>query len=586
MGPARQFKPAVAQTKSAVSAQGFKRPVPPPVYKAHNVQLQVNPLGMKRSPTAPPVYRPNAAQPKMAQARPSAIQPKLNAARLAAPAVYRPQSSSPQAQLKAGNTAQMKTKPVARPAYRPQPIPKVLQTKQASAAAATRPMTTSQGKVAPPIYQPNGSRGVMQRRTVAGDGRVAQNQRPAKPLASLRQMPVNTVQRQTGRTYPFGLGRAVVQMRGSNPYAAGGGVTSHHIIPHSTLVATLGQLTAQQRTTVLRQFLPPFDGLTIETLINAAITDAHANPFQIHYLGAVKTQYDIAHDNPAGFQALARKPFSQFTGAEQLATTFDNVTFANFQIAYNNQRNGTGGTPSEKEEVMLEAFFEWQSGNQFYGSTRYEPGTSNDFDSDAQYVLGSESYVSDLSTISTSLKQTQSIAAPLTLLQQQQLMATFTTLAGKGTAGKAIPAVDDSQWFNLDTNVKQELLEIVEGYSRVTASGIGGHRRDNYKVHKDIIRRAYNRPSGTKGSKSAWHAVYEYLRNDGIVAVPAAVAHPTYPALQIVASSGKYLGIQGTTTKVLVNHGRGMKMDDIWSALGDLADVFKAWLKDAFDFLT
>jgi len=406
--------------------------------------------------------------------------------------------------------------------------------------------------------------------------------------ATMGQQSPRVVQRQTApATNPFGARTAVIQLRGLNPYAAAGGVTSHHIIPHSTLVATLGQLTAPQRTTVLRQFLPPFDGLTIETLNNAAITDAHANPFEIRYLGVVKIQHHITTDSPAGFQALARKPFSQFTGAEQLATTFDNVTFVNFQTAYNAQRNGTGGAPSEKEEVMLEAFFEWQSGNQFYGSGRYEPGTSNDFDSDAKYVLGSESYVSELSTISTNLKQTQSIAAPLTLNQQQQLMATFATLAAKGTAGKAIPAVDDSQWFNLDTDEKQELLEIVEAYSRVTASGVGGPRRNNYKVHKDIIRRAYNRQSGTKGSKTAWHAVFEYLKNDGIgVGVPAAVNHPTYPALRVVASGGKYLGIQGTTTKVLVNHGRGMKMDDIWSALGDLADVFKARLKDAFNFLT
>jgi hypothetical protein len=360
-------------------------------------------------------------------------------------------------------------------------------------------------------------------------------------------------------------------------------VTSHHIIPHSTLVATLGQLTAPQKDGVLRRFLPSFDGLTLETLVNAAITDNAGEPLRITYRGATKTQYHINNDNPAGFQAVARKQFSALSLAEQQDIAFDGVSFAAFQTRYGQLRDGTGAAPSEKEVGMLEAFFEWQSGNQFYAAARYEPGTSNDFDSDAKYVLGDESYVGNLARISKTLKESQARTDPLTDQQKLDLIDTFTSLADLGTAGKAIPGLDDSQWFNLDTNEKEALLESLEGYNRVAASGAMGARDNTKKVHKDIVRQGYKKRSKAKGHKENWHAVFIYLKNDGKVPQPAPVTHPLCKEWQIVATSGKYLGIQGTDVKVLVKHGVGVKMDDIWDALDSLFDLR---LKQVFSFLT
>jgi hypothetical protein len=70
-----------------------------------------------RKPIAPPVYRPQPA-PKVLQSKRAPGQP-------VAPPVYRPEVK------KMAGSAQMKTGPVAPPVYRPQPVPKVLQTKGA-----------------------------------------------------------------------------------------------------------------------------------------------------------------------------------------------------------------------------------------------------------------------------------------------------------------------------------------------------------------------------------------------------------------------------------------------------------------------
>ena len=69
-GHGPQFKPAVAQLKTAVSAQSVKRPVAPPVYRPQQAPkvLQTKSSSAQRPsagqaprrPVAPPVYRPEA----------------------------------------------------------------------------------------------------------------------------------------------------------------------------------------------------------------------------------------------------------------------------------------------------------------------------------------------------------------------------------------------------------------------------------------------------------------------------------------------------------------------------------------------
>lgn len=77
----------------------------------------------RRQPIAPPVYRPQPVPKVLQTKRPPGqnIQTARAPFQPVAPPIYRPGAKK---------TAQMKTGPVAPPVYRPQPVPKVLQTKK------------------------------------------------------------------------------------------------------------------------------------------------------------------------------------------------------------------------------------------------------------------------------------------------------------------------------------------------------------------------------------------------------------------------------------------------------------------------
>lgn len=132
-GRAPRNKPTVAQPKTGVSAQGFK------------------------SPVAPPVYRP--------QATPKAVQPKtangaLNRKPPVAPPVYHPQAKPTAAQAKMAPSSQLKNRPVASPAHNSRPAPQVLQDRRSVIQRHVR----TEGQVARPALA-SGIRGhVIQRR--------------------------------------------------------------------------------------------------------------------------------------------------------------------------------------------------------------------------------------------------------------------------------------------------------------------------------------------------------------------------------------------------------------------------------------
>jgi len=83
----------------------------------HGHQFKPVVVAQRKTPVAPPVYRP--------QPLPRVLQTKTPSA----PPPYRP-PAKPGGPAKIAGAAQMKPHPVAPPVYRPQPIPKVLQTKQ------------------------------------------------------------------------------------------------------------------------------------------------------------------------------------------------------------------------------------------------------------------------------------------------------------------------------------------------------------------------------------------------------------------------------------------------------------------------
>ena len=118
-GHTPQSRPAVAQPKTAQSAQSARRPVAPPVYRPEVKRLvQPKTITQQRMPpAAPPVYRPQ--QQRVAQA-------------------------------KMVGPAQMKNHPAAPPAYRPQPVPRVLQAKETVTQRGGQRQQEQQ-RVAPPL---------------------------------------------------------------------------------------------------------------------------------------------------------------------------------------------------------------------------------------------------------------------------------------------------------------------------------------------------------------------------------------------------------------------------------------------------
>lgn len=107
-------------------------------------------LGQQLKPQAVPAhqFKPFVAQSKTASATP-------NAARPAAPPAYRPQPKPIAAQVKTPNPIQAKARPVAPPVYHPQPVPKVLQLKTAHTQPhAAQAKTAVKPPAAPPAYRP------------------------------------------------------------------------------------------------------------------------------------------------------------------------------------------------------------------------------------------------------------------------------------------------------------------------------------------------------------------------------------------------------------------------------------------------
>lgn len=85
-----------------------------------------------KQPVAPPVYRPQPV-PRVLQTKKANSQPQAGnlPCRPLAPPVYRPEAKPNAVQQKTASPSQLKTHSAAPPAYRPQPVPKVLQSKAA-----------------------------------------------------------------------------------------------------------------------------------------------------------------------------------------------------------------------------------------------------------------------------------------------------------------------------------------------------------------------------------------------------------------------------------------------------------------------
>lgn len=141
-GQAPQLKSVVAQPKTGVSAQSFKRPVAPPVYrpqatpKAAQPKMAHDALNGK-PPVAPPVFRPQEV-PRVLQAKNPPVQsPSASPAprQPFAPSVYRLDAKK---LIQPKAISQLRQSPTAPPVYRPEQK-RVAQPKMAAAAQAHTP---------------------------------------------------------------------------------------------------------------------------------------------------------------------------------------------------------------------------------------------------------------------------------------------------------------------------------------------------------------------------------------------------------------------------------------------------------------
>jgi hypothetical protein len=378
-----------------------------------------------------------------------------------------------------------------------------------------------------------------------------------------------------------GAKAGAVQLRSFNPYAAADGSTGHHIIPHSVLIKNMERIPLGEQPAVMCKFLPALDNLTLANLISAAI-EVNEVPFVIKYNNVIINKHKLTNNQPAGIQAVAATPLASLNGVERGRLTFDDATFDTFTARYTAIKGNTAADLTAKEKGMLSAFYEWQAGNQFAGpSQRYEPGTSDEFDSDAQFALNDEAYTAELNKIYKVLKPN----ADAQTLTPEALKLQLARLADL-TRGKNAPDVDDTRWVELNSDARQGLLTAIEGYDRVVASGAIGARNNNKKVHKDLITSVDSGKLKTKirdnmaaYNERGWRWALDDLNNNRI---PPAIAHPLYPDWSVVVAEPNKLKLRElpgiAAVPVEINH-KKYQEPELVSAL---CTLFIAGLRKTF----
>ncbi|MBW4890482.1 hypothetical protein KXQ82_12170 [Mucilaginibacter sp. HMF5004] len=309
---------------------------------------------------------------------------------------------------------------------------------------------------------------------------------------SLPAVPV--LQQKQGGVQPIQLKDKV-----DNPYPQGeAGLTAHHIIPQSVLTNVLNKLDPDYQVKVMANSLPDFAGLTLSTISSANITAPNGNSFSLTYR-------DNNIDTPINkntmvsdlrLKAIATVKFSAMPDTEQAKISFDGSDWATFSALYGRLKTatsdaavkaeGTVGDNADSDESkekqgklkdMYAAFYQWQSGNLFYGSKRYEEDSSDTLDEDEKYSNKDAEFSRQIKEIYTVLKDNEK-ALKLSPDKITEKINQLTTL----TKNRAIAKYESGD-FILISNTRQ--LEIMKGIGMANRMGLD---KTGSSIHKQAIK--------------------------------------------------------------------------------------------------
>ena len=302
----------------------------------------------------------------------------------------------------------------------------------------------------------------------------------ARVLTQAIQRSENATSTQRAGLDQIGKSR-VAQMkdpRSNNPHNPQTGVTSHHIIPHELLETILGKFEKDKKDEITRIFLPDFTSLTLANFVAQ---------------GSVSVKYDgrIRKKVTEIPEEIATKPFSKFTVQEKEKTKFgvedageitmDQLTNLYGQLKAGQEiKNDAGETVSGLRDIS-EAFFEWQSGNLFYGPERIEPGKKDGFDFDAKLIYN-ESFTNKMEAIYRELREQETKDDEPSKNRMMQALKRMADL----TLGVGIPGYDPKIWLPIDTDAKKTVHDIMLPERHETS------KKDS-SVHHKILTSAINR---------------------------------------------------------------------------------------------
>ncbi len=334
------------------------------------------------------------------------------------------------------------------------------------------------------------------------------------------------VQRKGGGGGGGGKGAAIPkEKRANNPHNRDTGDTSHHIIPHELLKKIRAQLNDDPRKAdTLRQFLPDFDQLSLSMLIAEKSVGVKIGAFSPN-----SPQKLMEHLEEENLPALTIMPFGAFSSAQQALVGFavedeGTVTFSKFREIYESLKDPQDGAePPTGLRTFVDAFYEWQCGNLFYGPGRIEPAGKDDFDFDAEFVFGKE-HTDRLSAIYERLRAVQGKTDDESLTEAVAALSALAPL----TRNKKPPEMNPKLWCKLDTPAKHQMFDLlVPSRHETSEAGLA--------VHWRVLE----------------HAVPKYLQK-----VPAKVVHPVLQA--IGRRSGEGTGAVAGASDF------GGKDDEIW----------------------